>query len=410
MKKLLIAIFVLLIIFITGCSNEIPPSSTLYIVTNTTINNTINNTIYNTSYQSCAAGWCNDTQYTNTSLNVNIGNKIYMNGTSGVMGFTTQNPNGVLEVGGSLVTGTFPALMLTGTDVNDRVLVLSRTGSQTDNSSVTFRSPSGTIQSLHIQVGNSQANSGPTSIAEWYVGATSGNISQGSTQWSNDMKLLNKLTVGITNIQQNISAYDFSVKPQTGNFVVSTGGNVGIGIINPTQKLEVNGSFKAGNNINYTLINNNGVLTFVGNGSYVPYGNMYMEDNLSTIVLTNIDTYYPITANMSDGYIKGFTFQNTSYLNASYTGWYEMVWSISGSSSVSDTDIEGAIMVNDIGLGRTAGINRFKENGVTYSISGNGAVYLNTGDIVRLCLERESGVSATISVTHASLTLHMIGG
>jgi hypothetical protein len=161
---------------------------------------------------------------------------------------------------------------------------------------------------------------------------------------------------------------------------------------------------------NYVQIGTSGETKFVGT-AHIPYGSMYEEDGVTTVTLTTVATYYPITSAQHDGGSNQFTFQNNSELKCLVAGKYVASWSMALSLDTSDTTVAGIVLIGTTAQQNTENAARMKENGVVYSVGGTGVISLAVNDVVRLGIERETGIAAVVAtVQHANLTLFQVGG
>lgn len=140
-----------------------------------------------------------------------------------------------------------------------------------------------------------------------------------------------------------------------------------------------------------------------------PYGSIYMEDGAQAVPLTAAGNYYRINGGMTTGACAGVTFQNARELAVTIAGKYLVNWSISCSHSVSDATIAGVVLIGSTAAQNTESATRAKENGVLYTIGGTGILTLAVGSVVSLGLENETGNGTTATVTHANMTLLMVG-
>lgn len=138
------------------------------------------------------------------------------------------------------------------------------------------------------------------------------------------------------------------------------------------------------------------------------FGEAYIDDGSTTATTTTTHVAVPVTSGLTVGSCRNFTFQNNSELRCDRGGIYHATWSMSLRSNVGDNTIEGKLMVNAAAMDNTGNATRAKENGVDYSVSGNGILTLALNDIVRLAVETEMIAATTITINHATLTLVQI--
>ena len=154
--------------------------------------------------------------------------------------------------------------------------------------------------------------------------------------------------------------------------------------------------------------------TFVGAGSGIPYGSMYIEDGSVATTLTNAHpSTYPIASGFTTGLVNGVTFQNSKELKILTAGVYKVDWSLSISVNSSDQTIEGLVLAGAAGTTEqlsTVNATRAKENGVVYSVSGTGFITCAVNDLVRIGLENETSAGKIVTVNHANLTAMQVGG
>jgi hypothetical protein len=107
------------------------------------------------------------------------------------------------------------------------------------------------------------------------------------------------------------------------------------------------------------------------------------------------------------GKTNGVIFQNAKELKIVTAGEYKADWSMTVNNSASDRTVEGGVMVNATASLNTVNATRTKESGVDYSVGGSGIITLVSNDLVKLCIEEESG-TGTVTVNHANLTIPRI--
>jgi hypothetical protein len=173
----------------------------------------------------------------------------------------------------------------------------------------------------------------------------------------------------------------------------------------------INGSIRVGTPpTNYVSITSTGFMTFKGI-SCIPQSFIYCEDISSTVVIGATNVYYPFTGGLTSANQEGFTFIGSSYVVCNIKGRYLVNWSAAASYNQSDSQIEGTIMVNSVGLSKVSSMTSFKENTVSYNLSGTGILSLNAGDTIQFCFEAEPGSAiGTLTINHANMSLIQIGG
>lgn len=168
------------------------------------------------------------------------------------------------------------------------------------------------------------------------------------------------------------------------------------------------GSVKIGDGTNYTEIQDDGTLIYVGTAHNL-YGSMYIDDGAQAVTISVADTYYEIGGGFSDGGNDGFTLQNSKELKCLVAGKYKVDWAITIQNANSDRTVAGGIMVNTTEQHNTENATRTKENGVDYAVGGSGIIDLAVDDVVKIMVNDYTG-TGTLTVTHANMCLTQVGG
>jgi hypothetical protein len=183
-----------------------------------------------------------------------------------------------------------------------------------------------------------------------------------------------------------------------GNLTVATGGiiNTAIGATSPST-----GAF--------TTLSATGDLTFIGDGSGLPYGGMYQDEVPTTISVTAAAVPYVVTG-MSTGQVNAVTFQNAKELLIANAGRWHITWSCSFKCTpAGNNNIEGAIGIDDAPQTNGTAHRYISTPTDTGAMGGNAILDLAASKRVSIMLTNETDADDII-VEHASLSAVMVGG
>jgi hypothetical protein len=134
------------------------------------------------------------------------------------------------------------------------------------------------------------------------------------------------------------------------------------------------------------------------------YGSMYGDDINVTVDIAAAETYYEVPSGLSGGECNGMTFQNSKELKVLTAGKYKVDWSMSAECASAGQYIEGGVMVNTTAKENTVGAAELVTASKKVCLGGTGIIDLAINDLVKLCVENESG-TADIVIDHANLTI-----
>lgn len=138
------------------------------------------------------------------------------------------------------------------------------------------------------------------------------------------------------------------------------------------------------------------------------YGSMYGDDIAHTVTISSAGVYYAITAGLTGGESNGMTFQNNRELLVTVAGKYRVTWSMSLECGSAGQYVEGAVMVNSTAQINTVGASELPSANKKVNVAGSGILALAVNDVVKLCVENETGTNDII-VDHANIELLRIG-
>lgn len=137
----------------------------------------------------------------------------------------------------------------------------------------------------------------------------------------------------------------------------------------------------------------------------VPYGSMYADDVTQTVTISATATYYEVPGSLSDGGSSAsFTFQSSKQLLCNTAGTYRVTWGMTLQCASANQEVTGAVMVNTTAKTNTEGATKLTTGNNNKLVAGTGIITLAVNDVVKLCVENETGTNDII-VTHATLSL-----
>jgi hypothetical protein len=156
-------------------------------------------------------------------------------------------------------------------------------------------------------------------------------------------------------------------------------------------------------------------LFFTGDGSGLPYAQIYEEDGVGTLALAAQDTFYQVTSFSANGESNDATPDHTNdHITIGKAGrylvqfWVHFEQSV-GTSNVFDFHVQKNNGATD--FPQTSG-HRNGGTGIVGSTGGTGILDLANGDTIELWVERLDGgaTSKTLTFRALSLVVTMIGG
>lgn len=174
------------------------------------------------------------------------------------------------------------------------------------------------------------------------------------------------------------------------------------------------GNSSAGAPTTYVEVEPDADMTFVGSGSGLPYGNMYIPASGITVIVSD-NNPNEIDDASSPSWTEGQT-NNTTFsdhnIAVGKAGRYLISWDLSASLSTvpAPTEIHDGIMINGTAI-RNDGEGHTTVQGanVVLSVSGHTIQNLSANDEVSLWLENATNTN-NIDVEHGNLTITLIGG
>jgi hypothetical protein len=150
---------------------------------------------------------------------------------------------------------------------------------------------------------------------------------------------------------------------------ITDGGNVGIGTINPTEKLDVNGNIKSSGYINGKRCGAAGYLASPVN-----------------VTVTTANTYYPIgvfTVPVAEDFVVGTTYPNGLKYNGTIAQTFHITWNATIESTSNNVTATIDIQKNGVSIAMSKMGTYAKTGGEIYNLSGQCVVDLDTNDEVR---------------------------
>lgn len=138
----------------------------------------------------------------------------------------------------------------------------------------------------------------------------------------------------------------------------------------------------------------------------LPYGAMYGDDVTITITVSEAEVYYAMGAGLTTGSVNNFTFADST-LTAAIAGKYFVTWGATLKCATAAQKVSMAVMVNSTAKPDTEGSIRLTTANDEKHVGGTGIITLAVNDVVKLCVENETGTNDVI-VTHANLALFRV--
>ena len=169
------------------------------------------------------------------------------------------------------------------------------------------------------------------------------------------------------------------------------------------------GNSSAGAPTTYLAIDPTADTYWVGDGSGIPFGHLYIKNATIVVAVGASSTSYEITTGLSTGETNLVTAGGGHYLTVTKAGRYSVVYNISAYAGTLDewdggTMINGAVSTTDGGSHSTTGV----ASSAT-AISGSAILDLAANDQVSLYVSNHS-TATDITVEHVNLTITMVGG
>jgi hypothetical protein len=148
---------------------------------------------------------------------------------------------------------------------------------------------------------------------------------------------------------------------------------------------------------------------FFSNDGGLPHGSMYMHDGSVTVTVSATDTWYRIGSGFTVGQVNLATFQNAREIAVTRAGRYKIDWSISFTAAAAAQEIEGTVMINNVGNTQASAHRHIQVAAETETFSGSCILDLSASDVVALGVLNETATQ-NITIEHANLSLVMVGG
>ncbi len=186
----------------------------------------------------------------------------------------------------------------------------------------------------------------------------------------------------------------------TGDVIINNG-NVGIGVIDPDSKLEVNGN-----------VHIDGDLFFETEGSGLPYGSCYGNDIAWTQVAAINVVYNVSDADMVTGQLNLATHDGSGKLTVTKAGRYKCDYTATIKSSIAGKHIISGFEVSGSGNMEPAGRNHIDLVGANNQLecSGNAILDLAANATIEMAISSSDAGNPTVTVEHLNITLFQIGG
>ena len=138
-------------------------------------------------------------------------------------------------------------------------------------------------------------------------------------------------------------------------------------------------------------------------------GNIDQYDTTSTVTLGTPDAIVVVTADWTIGHIDGMGYNNAGVFTVEIAGEYQIVWSLSFTSSIANKDFEGGILVNGLSAQSGWAHRRISTASDTGSMGASTIEDLRKGDTISLGVVGETTpITGNLIIQHASFTIHRI--
>ena len=149
---------------------------------------------------------------------------------------------------------------------------------------------------------------------------------------------------------------------------------------------------------------------WIGSGSGVPYGNMYLAST-ATVPVASASTWYEIDVNTPDftaGELNLVTFSD-HYLQVAKTGRYIITAQAALSTTVALQQLALGIMVNGTEVGKDHGHGTVQTANRSIALPYTTILSLSANDQVSLAVQNHT-LATDIEVQHAQISIQMVGG
>jgi hypothetical protein len=166
-----------------------------------------------------------------------------------------------------------------------------------------------------------------------------------------------------------------------------------------------------GGSTNGVQIAKGGDVTFLGDGSGLPYGSCYGNEINWTQASAAQDTWYEVSdADMADGELNGVTHDGSGKLTVSVAGRYLINYTCSAEVSLPGKHVQSGISIS--GTEVAAGISHYNAASANeqFNTAGTAILDLAANATVEVSLRTTDTGTPDISVDHLNITVIMIGG
>ena len=195
---------------------------------------------------------------------------------------------------------------------------------------------------------------------------------------------------------------DYYIQRESGTGdVLIPAGNVGINVLDPDSKLEVNGN-----------VHIDGDLFFETDGSGLPYGSCYGNDIAWTQVAAINVVYNVSDADMVTGQLNLATHDGSGKLTVTKAGRYKCDYTATIKSSIAGKHIISGFEVSGSGNMEPAGRNHIDLVGANNQLecSGNAILDLAANATIEMAINSSDAGNPIVTVEHLNITLFQIGG
>lgn len=138
-------------------------------------------------------------------------------------------------------------------------------------------------------------------------------------------------------------------------------------------------------------------------------GNIDQYDTTSTVTLGTPDAIVVVTADWTIGHIDRLGYNNAGVFTVEIAGEYQIIWSLSFTSSIANKDFEGGILINGLSAQSGWAHRRISTASDTGSMGASTIEDLRKGDTISLGVVGETApATGNLIVQHASFTIHRI--
>lgn len=138
------------------------------------------------------------------------------------------------------------------------------------------------------------------------------------------------------------------------------------------------------------------------------YGTLYGDDVARSVTIASAGVYYEVGGGLRGGACNGLKVQAGKEVLITMAGTYLVNWSMTAQCASANQYVEGAIMVNTAAREDTVSAAELPSANKKVSLGGTGLLALSVNDVVKLCVENETGTNAVV-VDHANLSLVRVG-